>query len=187
MIKFPHLKKFVVEENRSIKEVLRIINFNAKGFVIVVDKQLFFRGLITDGDIRRAILKNSNLKRKIKFFLKKSFFLDKSSSVSKINTFLKKKKYIPILDKKKLIGLYISSKKKLQNLVCDTVIFAGGKGIRMGNLTKNIPKPLLKINNVPIVEQQMLNFMSQGFRKFFLLLNYKFNKITEYFDKKNIV
>ena len=74
----------------------------------------------------------------------------------------------------------------LQNLICDTVIFAGGKGIRMGNLTKNIPKPLLKINNVPIIEQQMLNFMSQGFRKFFLLLNYKFNKITEYFDKKNI-
>jgi dTDP-glucose pyrophosphorylase len=186
MIKFPHLKKFVVEENRSIKEVLRIINLNAKGFVIVVDKQLFFRGLITDGDIRRAILKNSNLKRKIKFFLKKSFFLDKSSSVSKINTLLKKKKYIPILDKKRLVGLYIFNKEMLQNLICDTVIFAGGKGIRMGNLTKNIPKPLLKINNVPIVEQQMLNFMSQGFRKFFLLLNYKFNKITEYFDKKNI-
>ena len=145
MIKFPHLEKFVVEENRSIKEVLRIINLNAKGFVIVVDKQLFFRGLITDGDIRRAILKNSNLKRKIKFLLKKSFFLDKSSSVIKINTFLKKKRYIPILDKKKLIGLYIFNKEMLQTLICDTVIFAGGKGIRMCNLTKNIPKPLLKI------------------------------------------
>ena len=187
MIRFPILKKFVANENQSIKDVLRIINFNTKGFVVIVDKYLFFKSVITDGDMRRIILKNNNLKKKIKFFLKKSFSLNKVVSIKKINFFLKKKKYLPILDKKKLIGLYIDRKKKISRLTCDIVILAGGKGTRMGTLTRNTPKPLLQINQVPIIEQQILNFIHQGFMSFFLLLNYKSNKIIEYFNKKNFV
>ena len=186
MIRFPNLKKFIVEENQSIKDVLRVINFNTKGFVLVVDKYLSFKSVITDGDIRRLILRNINLKKKIKFFLKKSFYLSKNTSTKKINFFLKKKKYLPILDKKKLIGLYIDSTRNISRLTCDIIILAGGKGTRMGNLTKNTPKPLLKINKIPIIEQQILNFINQNFKSFFLLLNYKSNKIIEYFNKKNL-
>ena len=92
MIRFPNLTKFIVDENRSIKDVLRVINFNTKGFVVIVDKYLCFKSIITDGDIRRIILKNNNLNKKIKFFLKKSFYLNKETSIKKINFFLKKKK-----------------------------------------------------------------------------------------------
>jgi Mg2+/Co2+ transporter CorB len=91
MIRFPNLKKFIVEENQSIKDALRVINFNTKGFVLVVDKYLSFKSVITDGDIRRIILKNINLKKKIKFFIKKSFYLNKNASTKKINFLLKKK------------------------------------------------------------------------------------------------
>jgi dTDP-glucose pyrophosphorylase len=186
MIRFPNLKKFIVEENQSIKDALRVINSNTKGFVLVVDKYHSFKSVITDGDIRRIILKNINLKKKIKFFLKKSFYLNKDVSTKKINFLLKKKKYLPILNKEKLIGLYIDSTRNISRLTCDIVILAGGKGTRMGNLTTNTPKPLLKINKVAIIEQQILNFINQGFKSFFLLLNYKSNKIIEYFNKKNL-
>ena len=44
---------------------------------------------------------------------------------------------------------------------------AGGKGSRLMPLTKNIPKPLLKIKGVPIIEKIILNFIRQGFKKFY--------------------
>ena len=56
----------------------------------------------------------------------------------------------------------------------------------MGKLTANTPKPLLKINKTPIIEQQILNFIYQDFNNFHLLLNYKSNKIIEYFNKKDL-
>ena len=67
MIRFPELKKFIANENQTIKDVLGIINFNRKGFVVIVDKCLSFKSVLTDGDLRRIILKNNNLKKKLSF------------------------------------------------------------------------------------------------------------------------
>ena len=57
---------------------------------------------------------------------------------------------------------------------------AGGKGSRLMPLTKNIPKPLLKIKGVPIIEKIILNFIRQGFKNFIISVNYLGHKIKKY-------
>ena len=60
---------------------------------------------------------------------------------------------------------------------------AGGKGVRLLPLTKKMPKPLLKIKGVPIIEKIILNFRNQGFKNFVISVNYLGHKIKKYLGK----
>jgi D-glycero-D-manno-heptose 1,7-bisphosphate phosphatase len=72
------------------------------------------------------------------------------------------------------------------NKVIDqAVILAGGLGTRLGNITKKIPKPLIKINNKPFIEYLLFNLSRQGFRKVLILCSYKSNFFfKKYHNKK---
>jgi NDP-sugar pyrophosphorylase family protein len=61
------------------------------------------------------------------------------------------------------------------------VLMAGGLGTRLAPLTDNCPKPLLKVGNKPILETIIENFISHGFKRFYLSVNYKAEMIEEYF------
>ena len=65
----------------------------------------------------------------------------------------------------------------------DVVILAGGKGSRLGYLTKSIPKPMVKIGNKPIIWHLMKIFASQGHKNFIVCLGYKGNVLKKYFSK----
>ena len=54
---------------------------------------------------------------------------------------------------------------------------AGGKGKRLRPLTKNTPKPLIKINDIPLIESLILKFIDQGFNKFIISINYLGKKL----------
>ena len=60
---------------------------------------------------------------------------------------------------------------------------AGGKGSRLGSITKKIPKPIIKINNKPYLEYLLNWLMKNGFKKFYFLLSYKNNKIENFLNK----
>ena len=60
---------------------------------------------------------------------------------------------------------------------------AGGKGVRLLPLTKNKPKPLLKIKGTPIIEKIIINFRNQGFKNFVISVNYLGHKIKKYLGK----
>ncbi|MFC3748331.1 sugar phosphate nucleotidyltransferase [Paenibacillus sp. GCM10012306] len=66
-------------------------------------------------------------------------------------------------------------------MVCPVVIFCGGRGTRMNQVTTEIPKPLVEINGVPLISHVMDTFMRHGFNEFILCLGYKANKIKDYF------
>ena len=68
----------------------------------------------------------------------------------------------------------------------DCVILVGGKGKRLKSLTKNTPKPLLKVNNIPFVQHLLFKYGQYKIRKFYLIGHYKFKKIKEYFYNKKI-
>lgn len=65
------------------------------------------------------------------------------------------------------------------------VILCGGKGIRIGQLTEKIPKPLLKVGDKPILWHVMKIYRSQGVNNFVLCLGYKGEEIREYFRNNN--
>ena len=71
MIKFPELKKFLVDHKSNLKTVLKVINKNANGIALVVNHKLQLQGVVTDGDLRRLFIKGKKLSDKIHFYLNK--------------------------------------------------------------------------------------------------------------------
>jgi len=183
-----NIEKIKINQNVTIKKALKVISHGNIKIAIVVDKKDKLIGTITDGDIRRGFLKGLDINSSIKsIFNNKPITGKKNDSEEKLlNIALSKEvNQIPIVDnKKRLIRIYIIEeliKNKIKfNKV---VIMAGGKGIRLRPLTKNIPKPMLKVGNKPILETIIKSFKDCGFRDLIICVNYKSHIIEKYFDK----
>ena len=183
MINYSQLKKFFVNSSDTLEDVIRIINSNGKGVALVVDSNQILKGLLTDGDIRRLLLKGAKLSDKIKDKFNKNFFFVNNNSLHKVDLEKVKKNFIhvPVLEKRKIISLLLYDDlvhNKFSNLV---FFLAGGLGKRMGNLTKKIPKPMLNINGKSIIENQIVFFKKQGFNNFIISVNYLAERIVKYF------
>lgn len=178
---------FIYNKNATLEEALSILDQNGNGFLPVIEESGKLYGVITDGDLRRGIL-NKNID--LESIINKKPIIEKEN-ISELEVKLKLKqlhrRHMPIVDDKghlvKVIVLgdfeYISKKNKV-------VIMAGGMGSRLGDLTKNTPKPMLHIGGKPILEGIIEYFKSQGFGKFIICVNYKSEVIEEYFgDGRN--
>ena len=185
MIIYPKLIDFFINENSTIKDAIKVIDFNAKGICLVVDDKYNLKGLLTDGDIRRLLLKGANLSEQLSYRYNKNFFFLKDDELFKINLSKVKKNFfhIPVLKKKKIISLLLKDDLKIKKISNIIFFLAGGLGKRMGNLTKKLPKPMLKIKNKPILENQINFFKKKGFYNFIISINYLSKKITDYFQK----
>lgn len=166
LLKKNSLKKIIISINSSISTVINNLNSSGLKIVLVVDKNKKFIGIINDGDIRRAFLNGYKVNQSIQNIInKKPFFIKNitdlnSLSSREINIF----PHIPIIKNNRIQGLYVQStvsnivKKKNKEHV---VIMAGGYGKRLGILTKNCPKALLRFNNKPLL-QHILEYVEQN-------------------------
>lgn len=170
----------------TIKEALITIDNGAIRIALVVDEHDKFVGTITDGDIRRGLLKEMTLQDSIESIIFKNPTVcniedtrDKILSVA-----IDKKIYqIPIVDLEgKLVGIEeVDELLKPRNKNNKVVIMAGGLGTRLRPLTENTPKPMLKVGDKPILETIILNFKKHGFKNIILSVSYKSEIIEEYF------
>lgn len=172
-----------VYEHQSIDLALKKIEKSLIKILFVIDKKKKLVGSITDGDIRRFLIKKKVLKGNVNQFMNKNFsyaFIDSSKKLN--NALMKKKdlKYIPILNKKKRLVKIQTTEHLFDEKFNQIVLMAGGKGTRLRPLTKNIPKPLIKINDIPLIESLILKFINQGFNKFIISVNYLGKKIEKY-------
>jgi dTDP-glucose pyrophosphorylase len=183
MIIYPQLKKFFITETSTIENAIGVINNNGKAICLVVDSKYNLKGLLTDGDIRRLLLKGLRLSDKINKKYNKNFFYIKKKNFHKVNLQKIKKDFfhIPILRKKKIISLLLKEDFQIEKKNNYVFILAGGVGSRMGHLTKNLPKPMLKINKKSILENQINFFKKKGFFNFIISVNYLSKKIINYF------
>jgi dTDP-glucose pyrophosphorylase/predicted transcriptional regulator len=192
------LKDIFIQENSTIKETLKKLDKTAKKVLLIIDNDKKLIGSITDGDIRRFLLKgNPNLEANIKdvyhrnpICLKKSEF-----SLSLVKEMLTEYKIeiIPVVDTKNRVIDYISwdqafleDNKGLTRLPPKTlnipvVIMAGGRGTRLEPFTKILPKPLIPIGDKTIIETIIDRFYQQGIKKYYLTLNFKGEMIEAYF------
>ena len=183
-------KKIIVYSDMSLGDVIKIIDKTALQIAIVLTKDKKLLGTVTDGDIRRAIIKGLNLKTKIdKIMNSNPLFAYRSTTKLKLIDLMKKNsiKHIPIVDDKENV-IEISSYSELieidekSNVV---VIMAGGLGLRLRPLTENIPKPMLLLDDKPILEHIISNFIKEGFKYFYISVNYKSDVIKNYFKNGN--
>ncbi len=180
------LNKILIDKNKTIKEVIDILNSTSSRFVVIVDKNKKLLGTITDGDIRRALLENFEINSLVKEIMNKKPItsFDKAKDETIINLMKKYDiQHVPILNKKReIIDIKILQDlvfpKKFENIV---FIMAGGFGKRLLPLTKYTPKPMLKINDKPILEIIIDQFINLKFNNFYISTFYKSNIIKKYF------
>jgi choline kinase/predicted transcriptional regulator len=189
------IKKFIVSKDSTIYNAIKLINKNTLKTLLVVEKNYSFIGTITDGDIRRALLKGVNIKSKLNnIYNKKSkYFFKNKIYKSEVKNLFTRNNYnlIPVLNKKREIVDIISNnkistnkkniKKKLTN--CIVVITAGGKGTRLSPFTKILPKPLVPINGKPILEIIIEKFKQFKINKFFLTTHFKSRILEAYLQE----
>jgi dTDP-glucose pyrophosphorylase len=177
-------EKLQVRPCTPIIEVMKVIDEGAVQIALVVDDQQRLLGTVTDGDIRRGILRNVSLEDPVEKVMNTNpVVLKVSDSKSKYKTFLQYRlRQIPVVNEQnqvldiKLFGDFAA--EEVDNWV---VLMAGGLGTRLRPLTLTKPKPMLEIGGKPILETIIENFMEHGFSKFILSVNYKSEIIKHYF------
>ena len=181
-----HWQKTLISTTSTIKHAISIINSEALGVAIVVDESNILRGIITDGDVRRGLLKEVAINDNVSAIMNTSPFTA-SSSISDKQLFNLMESNgimaVPIVDEeRKVIGLKTLRdtlrQRKLKNPV---FIMTGGFGTRLKPLTDDCPKPMLKVGDKPILEIIIRSFIRSGFENFYLSTHYMPDKIKEYF------
>ena len=176
----------IIEQNKTIldalnqlnelKDISRLILFvvNNKGAVI---------GTITDGDIRRSIINDKDLNKKVgQICFSDYIYRNETDEYLKLNDLKNKNiKILPLLNSDKSISRVLDLDFIKSIIPIECVIMAGGRGKRLSPYTDNVPKPMLILGDKPILEHNIDRLISFGIKKFFISINYLGNQISEYF------
>lgn len=175
----------MIQSGTTIKESLYVLNKLAKDAIsFVVDESSCLLGSLTDGDVRRALIRGIQLDRPVdeiiqshpKFIRKYDFDIKKLIEYREGNF-----RILPVLDEGNRVINIVNFGDFKSYLPIDAVVMAGGKGSRLLPLTLNIPKPLLKVGDKPIMEHNMNRLRLFGIDNFWISVNYLGDQIVEYF------
>ena len=192
------MKKILIGPNTTIRQAMKILEKTSLGCLLVVDDQNSLLGTLTDGDLRRAILSGKSFSVEIvDSYCKNPITLQQGSyTQSDVEQLLRMNKIelIPIIDADNRAVHYVtwstieSGEIHFQSdEICQVpvIIMAGGKGTRLEPFTKVLPKPLVPINDKPIIEHIIERFLAVGSTEFYLTVNYKSRIMKAYFEELN--
>lgn len=179
-------KKIVILKHTTLFETMELINKTALQFAVVIDEKNCLLGTVTDGDIRRGILRGEGLDVPISTIMNTTPITAKSNlSISKYKQLmkLKKLKQLPIVNElNQVVDVLFIDTLQLATNKNQVVLMLGGLGTRLRPLTNDIPKPMLKVGNKPIVETIIDGFKQYGYTNFIFSVNYKKEVIQNYFQ-----
>lgn len=191
------MKEFLINNKSTIKSALKKLVKNGVGCLVVINKRNKVLGTLTDGDLRRAILEDSNINRGINkvFNLDPTFLLSGKYKEEDVTKIFNKERFslLPVVDdSKELIEVlnwsdYFSdsNKKEVVSMNIPVVIMAGGKGTRLEPFTHVLPKPLIPLGDKTVIESILDSFNESGFKKYFLSVNYKGTLMKAFFEELN--
>lgn len=179
-------KEVLVSTQTTLREAAQILDVNALQIILVVDEQRRLLGTVTDGDIRRGILKSIALTEPVQSVMNPNPIVARAEDGR--DTILAEMKrrtlhHMPLVDEqRRVVGLdtldELISFQVRENWV---VLMAGGLGSRLRPLTDDCPKPMLKVGNKPLLETILENFIEYGFRHFYISVNYMSEVVESYF------
>ena len=187
------LTNYCIFQSTSIKEALKQMDKAASKILFVVKKDNKLIGSLSDGDIRRAILKGVNLTEKVNSIMNNNpTFVDENYDIENVKKILLEKKFeaIPIVNcNKEVVDTLFWNKvfndkpiRKYPKINIPVVIMAGGRGTRLDPFTRILPKALIPIGEKPIIEIIMENFAKFGISDFYISINHKAKMIKSYFE-----
>ena len=173
----------------DIKEIIAAIEKGGLRIALILNEKNQLEGTISDGDIRRGLLKGLSLDSPFSKIMRKDCFT--ATVETKKTDILKMMRenaisQIPILsENNEFIGLEISEEllpsSRQFSLPKFALLMAGGRGSRLRPITDDCPKPLLPINDKPILEIILEQCINSGIRNFYISVHYLAEKIISYF------
>lgn len=180
-------RKISLTEQCTIKEALEILDRGALRIALVVNGNNTLKGVVTDGDIRRGLLKGIDLAQPIAKVMNPTpkvvhpeYSREDAVKIMEDLDILA----IPVVcrDEKKVVDLHVLKKSFYSERFDNPVfIMAGGFGARLRPLTDNCPKPMLSVGGRPMLETIILQFKKQGFSNFYLSTHYLPHVIQNHF------
>lgn len=176
----------IIPSSSCLEDAIKRLNSSALRIALVVDEDKKLLGTVTDGDIRRSMLRHRSMRVSIVEVMNKSPVFVDSSSSRKIAAELMKKNdiyQIPVLDQERRVVDLWGRDQGLLGKIRENPVFimAGGFGKRLSPLTNNCPKPMLRLGNKPILEHIIESFIAVGFYKFYISTHFLPRVITDYF------
>ncbi len=186
-------RRFCVGPDAPLREALKVMDVNGEGVVLVVDRDMAFQGIVTDGDVRRATLAGLSFEERVDAFLKnkpprgpaRPLASSADAPPSQWARLMDGAgvRHLPLLDENGCVqGLVLMSQMAEEaELPLRAAVMAGGFGVRLRPLTSATPKPLLPIGDKPLIERIIDQLRDSGVRRVNITTHFKADKIKDHF------
>lgn len=176
------VKQCLINNTVDVKETIRAIEAGRKGIAVVVDSNGYLQGVATDGDVRRGLLAGVKLKDPVTAIMnRKPTKAVSSMSQSTIIELLQQSglEALPLVDADNyvvevvlLTDITQESSPGQASGFSSALIMAGGEGRRLLPLTENMPKPLVEVGGMPLIERQVRKVADAGVSRIYIAVNY---------------
>jgi Nucleoside-diphosphate-sugar pyrophosphorylase involved in lipopolysaccharide biosynthesis/translation initiation factor 2B, gamma/epsilon subunits (eIF-2Bgamma/eIF-2Bepsilon) len=181
--------KFLIKKDASIKKALICLeNLSDDVLTLFVMDNKRLIGTLTDGDIRRALIRNTSVDTSVEQIMNVDFkFISPNekdtSKIKKIKNL--GVQLLPCLNEQRELLYVYNLKEQKSILPIDVVLMAGGKGERLRPLTENCPKPLLKVGGKSIIDYNVDSLLSYGVKDIYVTTNYLAEQIEEHYSEEH--
>lgn len=181
-----HWREVLINADISLRATLEIIDRAALQIALVVDAEEKLIGVVTDGDIRRALIRGLSLDYPVAEVMnKRPKVANLQDSKAKLMAMMEGHHLyqLPIVDQVgRVVGLECLHALYRKPMYPNPVfLLAGGFGSRLRPMTDHCPKPLLAIGGKPILETILDHFLEAGFKEFYIAVHYLSQQIKDYF------
>ena len=179
-------QRATLPSSATIGQVICNLNETSIKIVLIINNSGLLEGTISDGDIRRGLLKGMNLSSPISNIINRNPLVvspEMQHEMVMQLMIINKIQQIPIVDDKhQVVGLYLWDHLTVSPTRLNVmIIMAGGMGTRLRPLTDSCPKPLLRIAGKPMLEHVIERAKREGFRHFLIAIHYLGDMIEQYF------
>jgi dTDP-glucose pyrophosphorylase len=180
-----NLTDLTVRPDASLLDTIAAISKGTKQIALVIDDAGVLLGTVTDGDVRRGLLRGLDMKALVTEVMNPNpttASLGDDAQTVMVEQLSRMIHSVPVIDGSgKVVGLFTDADLVTPDEISTPVVLmAGGKGVRLYPLTKDVPKPMLKIGDMPIIEIILRKLKSQGFKNVFISVNYLGNIIEDH-------
>ena len=189
------MKDITIQPNITIRQAMKKLNQAGEKCLVIVDEKNTLLGTLSDGDLRKSILKGVVVGDPIKSIYQQNptVLVEGKYSLSEAKKLFLKHNFdlIPVVNENRLLTDILHFQSVFKNaenqqkskLDVPVIIMAGGRGTRMQPFTKILPKPLVPIQEKPIIEHIIQRFTDIGCHEFYLTVNYKGRILKAYFEE----
>lgn len=176
----------IVTGEATVLDALAIIDRRDEKVALVAAGDRYLLGVVTDGDIRRHLLRGGGLNAPVREVMNPEPVVAKSSWDHHSALLLMRARglrQIPVSDDQgRIVGIYVGP-ERLTTPRIDTpvMVMAGGRGVRLRPFTNTVPKPMLEIGGKPMLEIIVERLVLQGFHRFYMSLHYLPEVIMSHF------